>query len=310
MAVHGRWRGWVGYLVLAFAVNALAGCSNGDGGAVSVGPEDAKSPTLALNNSNDAQATAPAAAESATARRDQPFSEACTVEINADSGAALPPTTTINQKNTGQLYEDVQRTWNDIKFVTPDGKKQTFVLELDIHQGATRLGTIEILMRPEVAPNHVRNFVALAQLKFYDGLRLDRVIRQQGEGDAAGSKLVLLEGGSPAEGADPASSHLGYWLRPEFSETEKHVEGTIGACLMPTEDNAETAACRFYLNLTAAPAMDGNFTIFGRIIGGLDVAQRVAETSVRDADGGPDQGRPVEPVVIRAATVRAMPVVE
>src|SRR5260221_5950164 len=109
-------------------------------------------------------------------------------------------------------------------------------------------------MQTELAPNHVRNFVALTKLQFYDGLRFHRIVRQESQGDAIASKLVLLEAGSPVETADPASSHLGYWLRPEFSKDIKHEEGTVGACLMATDDNAETAACRFYINLTPAPA--------------------------------------------------------
>src|SRR5205085_521080 len=172
-------------------------------------------------------------------RLHQPFADACTTEINADSGVALPPTYTITQKNCGQLNEQIQKLWTDIKFTTADGKRQTYILTLDVVQGERQFGSIEILMQPDHAPNHVRNFVALAQLGYYDGLRFDRVIRQQGE--EAKDKLVLLEAGAPAEDADPASSHLGYWLKPEFSEAVKHEEGSVGACLLHTEDNAETA---------------------------------------------------------------------
>lgn len=314
MAVREQLRKLVHTGLSAAVVAALAtGCSSSENtGAVGVASNDPKTPTVSINNGGEPVNTASsnAAATTTPDRLNQPFSEACTIEINADSGVALPPTLTTTGKNTGQLNEDIQRIWNEIKFTTEDGRKQTYVLEFTVEQAGQELGRIDILMQPETAPNHVRNFVALTKLKFYDGLQFDRIIQQQGEGDGATSRLVLLEAGSPAENADPAASHLGYWLHPEFSETVKHEEGTVGACLMASEDNAETAACRFYINLTPAPAMDGNFTIFGKVIDGLEIARKIAEQPVRDKTGGPDQGRPVTPIVIRSAVARAMPVVE
>ncbi len=300
MALRGQWRSWVKF---GLAALLLAGCSKNSGEQVQVAPGEQKAPTV-----NVTGGSADANAEAKADRLNQPFADACTTEINADSGVALPPTYTIAQKNSGQLNEAIQKIWNDIKFIGPDGKRQTYILTLEIAQSDRDLGTIEILMQPDLAPNHVRNFVALAMLNYYDGLRFDRVVKQQGE--EAKDKLVLLEAGSPAEDADPASSHLGYWLKPEFSEVVKHEEGSVGACLLHTEDNAETAACRFYITLTPAPAMDGNFTIFGKVSKGIEVARALAGVPVQDAESGPDQGRPVTPIVIRKATVRAAPVVE
>ena len=302
MALRGHWRIWVTF---GLAATLLAGCSKNSGEQVGVTTSEQKAPTANISAASNANA------ETKDAKPDrlhQSFADACTTEINADSGVALPPTYTITQKNCGQLNEQIQKTWNDIKFTSADGKRQTYLLTLEVVQAEKELGSIEILMQPDLAPNHVRNFVALAMLGYYDGLRVDRVLLQQG--DDAKDKLVVLEAGSPAEDADPASSHLGYWLRPEFSETAKHEEGSVGACLLHTEDNAETAACRFYITLTPAPAMDGNFTIFAKVTKGIEVARAMANVAVKDPDGGPDQGRPVTPIVIRKATVRPAPVVE
>src|SRR5262245_24907977 len=303
MALRGRWRSWVKF---SLAAALLTGCSKDSDNQVEVAPGDPKAPTVSVNG---AAADANSETKDAKANRlNQTFAEACTTEINADSGVALPPTYTITQKNCGQLNEAVQNKWNDIKFATADGKPQTYRLTLDVTQADKELGTIEILMQPDLAPNHVRNFVALAMLGYYDGLRFDRIVQQQGE--EAKDKLVLLEAGSPDEDADPASSHLGYWLKPEFSEAVKHEEGSVGACLLHTEDNAETAACRFYITLTPAPAMDGNFTIFAKVTKGIEAARALTGVAVKEPDGGPDQGRPVTPIVIRKVAVRSVPVVE
>jgi peptidyl-prolyl cis-trans isomerase B (cyclophilin B) len=303
MALRGRWRSWGKF---GLAATLLAGCSKNSGEQVNVTTGDPTTPTVSISGANGE--TNPDTKDAKADRLHQPFADACTTEINADSGVALPPTYTITQKNCGQLNEQIQKVWNDIKFATAEGKRQTYFLTLDVIQDEREIGSIEILMQPDLAPNHCRNFVALAQLGYYDGLRFDRVVRQQG--DEAKDKLVLLEAGAPSEDADPAASHLGYWLKPEFSEAVKHEEGSVGACLLNTEDNAETAACRFYIALTPAPAMDGNFTIFAKVTKGIEVARALARVAVKDADSGPEEGRPVAPVVIRKATVRPVPVVE
>ncbi len=310
MALQRRWQIWVSMShAAAITVCLFGGCDKGEPAKVAVKPEESKAPTVSINSSGASNAESqPQQPPAKPDKMHLPFSEACTVEINADSGVSLPPTFTTNGKNSGELNEQVQKLWNDIRFTDGNGKTQTYILSFEIVQGQTELGTIEILMRPEIAPNHVRNFVALTMLNLYDGLHVDRIVRQQGEGAEPNNQLLLLESGSPAENADAPSSHLGYWLRPEFAEGVKHEEGTVGACLLASEDNAETAACRFYITLTPAPAMDGNFTVFGKVIRGIEVARKVAEQPVRDA--GPDQGKPLTPITIRKAASRPVPVVE
>ncbi len=307
MAVRGSWRKCVGSGIAAALVGtAFCGCDKSNEQSVEV-----KAPTVAIGNVDVKPGNATQTEPAKPDKYHQPFEEATTVEIPADAGVALPPALTRTGKNCGDLNEQVQKLWNTIKFTTADGKRQTYLLELDLSDGNQDFGTIEILMQPDAAPNHVRNFVVLAMLEFYDGLRIDRIVRQEGMNeDGMPSKLVLLEAGSPVESADPASSHLGYWLRPEFGRQLKHEEGTVGACLMPSEDNAETASCRFYMNLTPAPAMDTNFSAFGKITKGLEIVKKLAEQPVVSTEPGPEQGRPVTSIVIRKVTVKTVPVIE
>ncbi|HLQ44331.1 MAG TPA: peptidylprolyl isomerase, partial [Planctomycetaceae bacterium] len=150
----------------------------------------------------------------------------------------------------------------------------------------------------------------LATVQYYDGLRFDRIVKQQSESENGQmSQLTVLEAGSPLESAEPERSHLGYWVKPEINPDVKHEEGTVGACLLACENNEETAAVRFYINLTPAPAMDGNFTIFAKVTKGLDVARKLAEQPVKSADAGPEQGQPIAPLTIKKVTVRPVPVV-
>jgi peptidyl-prolyl cis-trans isomerase B (cyclophilin B) len=216
------------------------------------------------------------------------FSEAITEDCPEDQQP--PPDRTLNGLSTGKLREAVQRLWGGIAFTTPSGKKLAYSATLD-----TEYGPITMTLLPEVAPNHVRNFVALARAGYYDGLLFEHVIQQEGEGGPE-AKLELIEGGCPLGTGEAGIGHLGYWLKPEFNAEIKHVEGTVGACLTGAPD---TAACRFYITLSTAPVMDGNFTVFAKVTHGLDVVRTIAKQPRPDGSL-----RPNKPAVIRKVTIQ------
>ncbi|HEY1380351.1 MAG TPA: peptidylprolyl isomerase [Gemmataceae bacterium] len=246
---------------------------------------DHAAPTVAVPGpSNDAAATS--ASDAPSSPKPLPFSEA--VSEDSPEEQLPPPDQTVNGLATGLVRIRVQKLWDTIAFTTPAGKKLAYSAVLD-----TEFGPVTIALRPDVAPNHVRNFVALARAGFYDGLVFERVIEQQGDGPD--SRLELIEGGCPLGTGEPGVGHLGYWLYPEFSDV-KHEPGTVGACLNGAED---TAGCRFYVTLSSAPAMDGNFTVFGKVTTGLDVIRTIAKQP--RADGSP---RPDKPVLIRKVTIQ------
>jgi peptidyl-prolyl cis-trans isomerase B (cyclophilin B) len=218
-----------------------------------------------------------------------PGSWAAAVSEDSPEEQLPPPDQTANGLSAGKVRLEVQKVWEQIQFTTPGGKKLAYTAVVD-----TEFGTVKITLRPDVAPNHVRNFVALARAGFYDGLVFERVIEQQGDGPE--SRLELVEAGCPLGTGEPGIGHLGYWLFPEFSDAVKHEAGTVGACLNGAED---TAGCRFYVTLSSAPAMDGSFTVFGKVTTGLDVVRTIAKQP--RADGSP---RPDKPAVIRKITIQ------
>ncbi len=181
--------------------------------------------------------------------------------------------------------------WDKIALTTSDGKRLQYVASLK-----TDLGTIEIQLFPEAAPNHVRNFIALAQSGYYNGLPFHRTLR----GNVDGNTVAYLEGGCPLGTGEFGSGSVGYWLKPEISATLTHEEGTVGAVHGET---MESAACKFYVCLTRSPGMDGSYTIFGKITKGLDVAHAIHKRPV--VDDGDLSDRPREPVVIRTVTIHA-----
>lgn len=231
-------------------------------------------------------------------RLHQPFIQATRSDPPADW--QRPPELTVTGKSVGKLYTDVVKTWDTIPFTSPRGNPLAYTATLD-----TDLGPIEIALRPDLAPNHVRNFVALSQLHYYDGLVFERAVHARSE-EKPDLEVELIEGGCPLGTGDLGQGSLGYWLKPEFTK-EPHEAGTVGACHGAEPD---TAACRFYITLNRAPFLDGNFTVFGKVTQGLDTARRIFSLPVRNDPEYPEGDRPEKPVVIRAVTIHSRELVE
>ena len=94
-------------------------------------------------------------------------------------------------------------------------------------------------------------------------------------------------------------------FKPEFAKADvkvSHEAGTLGAC---HNVEADTAACRFYITLCDAPFLDGNFTVFGKVTQGLDVARRISKQPLilddQDAEGS---HRPEKPITIKKVTIQ------
>jgi cyclophilin family peptidyl-prolyl cis-trans isomerase len=248
----------------------------------------------------DNSTTSPPAASGATADKtgaadaqlQQSFAEATRTEPPVDW--QRPPDLTLTGKSVGKLYTAVVGLWDTIRFTTKTGKPIAYTAVLE-----TELGTIEIALRPNLAPNHVRNFVALARAGYYDGLVFERTVHAKTE-EQPEVEVEVLEGGCPLGTGDLGVGSLGYWLKPEFNK-ETHEIGTVGACHGVEPD---TAACRFYVTLSKAPFLDGHFTVFGKVTGGLDVARRIFWLPVRNDPEYPEGDRPVKPVVIRKVVIR------
>jgi peptidyl-prolyl cis-trans isomerase B (cyclophilin B) len=227
----------------------------------------------------------------------QPFAKATRRGDDPPAECQRPPDTTVTGKSVYKLYQEVVRQWDSIRFVTPDGRKIAYSATID-----TDFGPIEIELRPDLAPNHVRNLVALARAGYYDGLFFDRIYHDEAVDDPK-DRFDEIEAGCPLGTGEPGYGSIGYWLNPEFqpSEVVTHEEGTVGACHGFEKD---TAACRFYITLGKYPSLDGNFTVFGKVTRGLDVARKIYEQPVIISDQDADYSRrPEKPVVMQKVTI-------
>lgn len=228
----------------------------------------------------------------------QPFDVATT--LRAPPGSNPPPATTYAGKNTATFPGLVKDAWSSVPLTDAEGKPTQVVVALD-----TDAGPVEITLLPEAAPNHVRNFLALAKVGYYDGLLFERVVRQsvvlQGEGGKEQEQRIeLVTAGCPAGDGDPARGHLGYFLYPE-SSTLTHEEGTVGFVLTDDPDTP-SASCRFYICLTPTPIFDKKITAFGRVSRGMDVVKAIADRPKKSATQYPDNEMPREPVRIKTVT--------
>jgi cyclophilin family peptidyl-prolyl cis-trans isomerase len=198
-------------------------------------------------------------------------------------------------KSVGKLYTEVVGLWDTIRFTSASGKKLQYRAILD-----TEVGQIEITLLHELAPNHVRSFIALSKAGYFDGLVFDRTVRDEIEGHPD-YRREFIEAGCPLGTGETGYGSIGYWLKPEFTQTA-HEEGTVGASHGEQED---TAACKFYINLCKAPFMDGDFTVFGKVNRGIEVARKIFSLPVRNDPEFPDGDRPVKPVVIQKVVIQS-----
>jgi cyclophilin family peptidyl-prolyl cis-trans isomerase len=152
----------------------------------------------------------------------------------------------------------------------------------------TSAGTFIIDLRPDLAPNHVGYFIKLAKEGAYNGTIFHRVVR-----------LGIIQGGDPLS-KDPqkvkqyGTGGLGM-LKAEIS-AEKHLRGSVSAVLQP--NRPDSGGSQFFVCVSDQPALDGHYTIFGRVSEGLDVVQKISETPA-DANGMPADRIEISSVVIR-----------
>jgi peptidyl-prolyl cis-trans isomerase B (cyclophilin B) len=260
-------------------------------------PAEGSQPTTVAQTREAAPEPGKATASSKAGKPDLmhlPFAEATRGPDNPPVNSECPPTQLTTGKHAILILDAVTSSWDSIRFVSPSGKKITYTAELQ-----TSEGVIRIQLLPEQAPNHVRNFIALARAGYYDGLTFERLRKEVSE---AGT-FESIEGGCPRGLGEAVHGHIGYWLKDELTPPSvmKHEEGVVGACRGPEESSA---ACRFYISLTGAPSLDGGTTLFGKVTTGLDVARKINGGPVASEDRE-IQGarRPEKPVVIHKVAI-------
>lgn len=138
---------------------------------------------------------------------------------------------------------------------------------------------------PETAPNTVRNFISLAGSGFYDGLIFHRVING-----------FMIQGGDP-EGTGMGGP--GYGIKGEFAQNgfENNLLHSAGVLSMARSMMPDSAGSQFFIMHKNAPHLDGAYAAFGKIVEGMDIVNKIAETATDYSD------RPIEVQKMKKVTV-------
>ncbi len=139
-------------------------------------------------------------------------------------------------------------------------------------------GNIQIKFLPEVAPNHVKNMVKLAQEKFYDGTTFHRVIPG-----------FMIQGGDPNSKNPDRSIHgtggPAHRVAAEFNKTP-HKRGVVS---MARSADPNSAGSQFFICVADVPHLDGQYTAFGEVMSGMETVDRIVNVKRDNRDNPLDR---------------------
>jgi peptidyl-prolyl cis-trans isomerase B (cyclophilin B) len=145
------------------------------------------------------------------------------------------------------------------------------------------MGEITLSFAPDKAPNHVRNFLRLAQAGLYDGMSFHRVVKG----------FVIQSGHLPTRGPlGETQQKYVRQMKAEFNDIP-HEKGTLSMARLSDPDSASTS---FFIVTARAQALDNQYTAFGKVESGLDVVEKIEAVAVNGEE-------PAQRVELRRVTV-------
>lgn len=145
----------------------------------------------------------------------------------------------------------------------------------------TDYGEIVLELFPDKAPRTVKNFLFLVNEQFYTGLTIHRIV----------PGFVIQGGDNRGNG----TGGPGYMMPAEIHPNLKHEEGVVAMARLPDPVNPErkSSGSQFYITVAPAPQLDGKYTIFGKVVKGLEVAKKIVSLPRGPGD------KPLQPVIMR-----------
>ena len=155
------------------------------------------------------------------------------------------------------------------------------IVTIEMESGAVMSGELY----PEIAPNTVNNFIALANSGFYDGVVFHRVIPG-----------FMIQGGCPG---GTGMGGPGYGIKGEFAANgvENPIRHTRGVISMARSQMPNSAGSQFFIMHADAPHLDGSYAAFGHVVEGMDVVDEIASVATDFRD------KPKTPVVMKCVKV-------
>jgi peptidyl-prolyl cis-trans isomerase B (cyclophilin B) len=154
----------------------------------------------------------------------------------------------------------------------------------------TSMGKIVLELFPAAAPKHVKNFKQLSRSGFYNGTKFHRVIPG-----------FMIQGGDPnskdQDRSNDGTGNSGTKVPAEFTSIP-HKRGILS---MARSSDPNSASCQFFIVVKDSNFLDNQYSVFGRVIEGMDVADKIVDVKRDDRDN------PINAVTIQKITIEARP---
>lgn len=211
----------------------------------------------------------------------------------------------VSNSNKGESNQML----NNIGTNTEENKSQNPVATMEVEN----YGTVKIELYPDIAPNTVKNFIALSNKGFYDNLTFHRIVKDfmiQGgdkKGDGTG-------GASLSDIQDNVTEDKEYTIKGEFKVNRfrndlEHKEGVISMARSDyssfssalAAEGYNSASSQFFIMTEDNSNLDGLYAAFGKVVEGMDVINKIEETEVEVTSTS--DGKPINPPVIKSIRV-------
>ena len=140
--------------------------------------------------------------------------------------------------------------YDDVELIAPQTSPHAFI--------ETARGTIEFELAVLDAPQTARNFMNLARKGYFNGLQIHRVV----------PNFVVQDGDPRGDG----EGGPGYTIRDEIND-RPYLRGTVGMAL----DWRDTGGSQFFITHSPQPHLDARYTVFGHVVNGMDVVDRIQQ---------------------------------
>jgi peptidylprolyl isomerase len=152
----------------------------------------------------------------------------------------------------------------------------------------TSMGTFTLELFTDTMPVTTENFISLASKGFYNGTKFHRII----DG-------FMIQGGDPLTKDDAQVNRWGtggpgYSIKDEFTGNHSNVVGTISMA----NAGPNTGGSQFFINVADNTFLDGKHPVFGKVVAGMDVVEKIVKTKTNESD------RPVTPVIIESVVLK------
>jgi cyclophilin family peptidyl-prolyl cis-trans isomerase len=185
-----------------------------------------------------------------------------------------------NQKSSQNSSTQKENTLNSDSTQTPDSTAS--VEPKAVIQ--TNMGTIELQLFPDKAPQAVENFIGLARKGYYNGVTFHRVI----------DKFMI-------QGGDPTATGMGgqsIWGKSFNDEIVPDLKFDSAGILAMANAGPNTNGSQFFITVAATPWLNGHYTIFGKVINGMDVVYAISKVPTSKPGD-----KPLKDVVMQKVTI-------